>query len=67
MLANTTDQATEVKTQLLTSGGLNLLSKASSTQTLQAGERKQLFVKMRAEDTGIGGIEVSVSRATASA
>ena len=61
MLANTTDQATEVKTQLMTSGGLNLLSKASSTQTLQAGERKQLFVKMRAEDTGIGGIEVSVS------
>ena len=60
MLANTTDSATEVKTQIATSGGLNLMSKASSTQTLKAGERKQLYVKVRAEDTGIGGIEVSV-------
>jgi uncharacterized protein YfaS (alpha-2-macroglobulin family) len=61
MLANTTDSATEVKTQIATSGGLNLMSKVSSTQTLKAGERKQLYVKVRAEDTGIGGIEVSVS------
>jgi uncharacterized protein YfaS (alpha-2-macroglobulin family) len=60
LLANTTEQSAEIKTTLSTTGGLNLLSKASSVMTLNAGERKQVLVKLRAEDTGIGGVSVDV-------
>ena len=60
LLANTTEQSVEINTTLSTTGGLDLLSKARSVVTLKAGERQQVFVKLRAEGTGIGGVSVDV-------
>jgi alpha-2-macroglobulin len=60
LLANTTDKETDVKAALSATGGLTLLSRVDSTVTLQAGERKQLLVKLRAKDTGIGGVSIDV-------
>ena len=61
LLANTTDKAVSVTSNVQPSGSLSLVSGASDTIELGAGERKQLAVSMEAVSQGVGKVKISVA------
>lgn len=60
LLANMTEKSADIQTTLSTTGGLVLLSKSTERLTLKPGERKQTAVRLRAETTGIGTVDIDV-------
>ena len=60
ILANTTDKPVEIKTNVLSQGGIRLLNQIPNIISLKSGERSQHDIEFRSEETGIGIIEVAV-------
>ena len=60
ILANTTDKPLEIKTNVFSQGGIELLNQIPNIISLKSGERSQYDIEFRSEETGIGMIEVAV-------
>jgi len=60
LLANTTDKPVEIKTNLLSQGGIRLMSQIPEKISLKPGERSQHDIEFRSDETGLGSIEVAV-------